>query len=304
MKVGVLKKRTKANIMCNQMNARRPVKKSIEHAVLIASRRRCCLCVFLDHRDEVRKGQVAHLNHNPLDSSLDNLVFLCLEHHDEYDAKPSQSKGFSIVEVRHYRDRLYDKYREKKALVDSALSRDAELTPLAEISQYEILRRRFPKELKFTLDPWRYPLWQVANEPEYFAYKVNGGADGVCLIERIDLPDDRIVIACIETAGTPGTSITNCVEDLCFQVCERFNLPAEKLVWLEHYDDNEYSDWSLVTFEKKPPNSLFEHPKWIDVTPQIWQSLMLRPKRKLRIQYSKIESKLKKCFEWPTEALL
>ena len=111
------------------------------------------------------------------------------------------------------------------------------------------------------------------------------------------------MIACIETAGNPGTSITNCVEDICFQVCERFDVPADRLVWLEHYDDNEYSDWSLVTFERKPPLSPFQNPRWVDVTPETWRSLMLRPKRKLKSWHGSYESKLTKLFDWPTEAI-
>ena len=76
---------------------------------------------------------------------------------------------------------------------------------------------------------WRYPLWQVANEPDLFAYKARN-ADGVCVIERIDLPDGKIVVACIQIAGNPGRSITNCVEDVCFQVCNRFEIPPNRLV--------------------------------------------------------------------------
>jgi hypothetical protein len=196
-----------------------------------------------------------------------------LEHHDEYDSRPSQSKGFSSQEIRHYRDELYKKNRSLVnaivpastiPIIDPESIPNTELAPLSEISQYDIVRRRFAEEVEFTLKPWKYGLWQVANKPDFFAYKAF--VDGVCLIERIDLPDGRIVIACIETAGNPGTSITNCVEDICFQVCERFDVPADRLVWLEHYDDNEYSDWSLVTFERKPPLSPFQNPRWVDVT--------------------------------------
>ncbi len=74
------------------------------------SHRRCCLCVFLEERDETRPGQIAHLNREPSDSRFDNLVFLCLEHHNEYDGRPSQSKAFLPEEVREYRDKLYGRY--------------------------------------------------------------------------------------------------------------------------------------------------------------------------------------------------
>jgi len=147
------------------MAARLGISKSVEKDVLTASRRRCCLCVFLSNLDEIRQGQIAHLNRDRADRRFENLVFLCLEHHDEYDTRRSQSKGFSILEVREYRDRLYA--RNAPPLKEDSI----ELTPLPEISQYERIRKRFDRDLGFTAVPWRYPLWQVANEPELFAYK-------------------------------------------------------------------------------------------------------------------------------------
>src|SRR6266481_1179568 len=75
---------------------------------------------------------------------------------------------------------------------------------------------------------------------------------------------------CIEIAGNPGNSITNCVEELCFQVCERFDIPAEQLVWLEHYDYDERVEWSMVTFGRKPPEDPFEEPRWITMTVEMW----------------------------------
>jgi len=82
---------------------------------LTASRRRCCLCVFLFNREEVRKGQIAHLNGDASDNDFGNLVWLCLDHHDEYDGRTSQSKGFTRSEVRTYRDQLYERFRSPVA---------------------------------------------------------------------------------------------------------------------------------------------------------------------------------------------
>lgn len=56
----------------------------------------------------MQKGQIAHLDQNNENADEDNLVFLCLDHHDEYDGKTSQSKGLKENEVRHYRDELYN----------------------------------------------------------------------------------------------------------------------------------------------------------------------------------------------------
>jgi len=279
--------------------------KSVEKDVLTASRRRCCLCVFLSDRHDQRRGQIAHLNRDPSDTRFENLVYLCLEHHDEYDSRPSQSKGFSPDEVREYRDRLYKKngiVTEEYVAIEE--SRAPAIVPLPNISEYESVRRRFANELEFTLKRWRYPLWQVANEPELFAYKGGNRADGVCLLERVDLPDGRIAVICIETAGNCGVSITNCVEELCFQVCERFEVPAERLVWREHYDYLQPAEWNLVTFGSMPPDTPFRDPTWEEMIPEMWQSLLLKPKRKLVSHYGRFESKVVKLFNWPTAAIL
>jgi hypothetical protein len=284
---------------------RKPPGRVIEKEVLTASRRRCCLCVFLNNQDEPRKGQIAHLNRNSSDSRFENLVFLCLEHHDDYDTRTSQSKAFLPDEVREYRDLLYARYREFKtpALEHAIKEANAEIVPLPDTSQYDVVRQRFPKQLDFTSKPWRFPLWQVANRPEFFAYKAPNGADGVCLIERIDLPDERIVVVCIATAGNPGISITNCVEELCFQVCERFEIPPECLVWLEHYDYFKPAEWMRVTFARRPPNGPFKDPQWTTMTPEMWRELSLRPKERLGIRHGEFESKVTKLFDWPIEGI-
>jgi len=260
--------------------------------------------MYLKDCTDVRKGQIAHLNRDRSDSQFENLVFLCLEHHDEYDSRPSQSKGFSSEEVRQYRDRLYKKYQALPINEDASHTEQVvDLSPLPEISEYETVRQRFPNELNFASRQWRYSLWQVANKPDFFAYKA-GNSDGVCLIERIDLPDGRIAIICIETAGNPGTSITNCVEDICFQVCERFEIPSHRLVWIEHYDYDEQAEWNMVTFRRMPPDRPFEDPQWLEMTPDLWRGLCLQPKRKLIQRHGQFESKITKLFHWPDEALI
>jgi hypothetical protein len=74
--------------------------------VLVASRRRCCLCFALSNDAGEKKGQVAHLDRDSSNSARDNLVFLCLDHHDQYDSRTSQAKGLTIDEVKQYRSQL------------------------------------------------------------------------------------------------------------------------------------------------------------------------------------------------------
>jgi hypothetical protein len=74
--------------------------------ILAACRRRCCICYALQEDDAEKKGQIAHLDHDPSNHNLENLAFLCLAHHDQYDSKTSQSKGLTIEEVERYRTEL------------------------------------------------------------------------------------------------------------------------------------------------------------------------------------------------------
>lgn len=75
--------------------------------VLVASRRRCCICFGIARDGDLKRGQIAHLDGNPGNNDSDNLAFLCLSHHDEYDGTTSQSKGLIISEVKAYREELY-----------------------------------------------------------------------------------------------------------------------------------------------------------------------------------------------------
>jgi len=89
--------------------ARIPLQNKTQDQVLVLSRRRCCICFGLDGDLQEKRGQIAHLDHDPANNDLDNLAWLCLQHHDQYDGKTSQSKGLRLSEVKHYRKELYDR---------------------------------------------------------------------------------------------------------------------------------------------------------------------------------------------------
>jgi hypothetical protein len=55
----------------------------------------------------IKKGQLAHLDQDRENNGFQNIAFLCLEHHDEYDGKTSQSKAITAEEVKRYREDLY-----------------------------------------------------------------------------------------------------------------------------------------------------------------------------------------------------
>lgn len=94
------------------MEERKKIPKEIETEVLIRSKRRCCLCFGINGDEQEKSGQIAHLDKNRNNNSIDNLAFLCFHHHDKYDSTTSQSKNYTISEVKSYKEQLY-KYYDK-----------------------------------------------------------------------------------------------------------------------------------------------------------------------------------------------
>ena len=93
--------------MAPKISKRKAISPEIQATVLTASGRRCCLCWGLKGDFQVKRGQIAHIDQNNANNQISNLAFLCLECHDEYDSRSSQSKGLLAPEVRLYRDNLY-----------------------------------------------------------------------------------------------------------------------------------------------------------------------------------------------------
>lgn len=88
-------------------NKRKSLPPDDEATVLEKCRRRCCVCFMLDHDASEKKGQLAHLDHNPANNAIDNFVWLCLSHHDTYDSRTSQAKNLTESEVRRYQAKLH-----------------------------------------------------------------------------------------------------------------------------------------------------------------------------------------------------
>lgn len=80
----------------------------IETKILRECRRRCCLCVALESNLSERDGQIAHIDRDNKNNKEENLAFLCLRHHDKYDTRRSQSKGFTQGELKSYKQDLLD----------------------------------------------------------------------------------------------------------------------------------------------------------------------------------------------------
>jgi hypothetical protein len=90
----------------------------IESVVLERSRRRCAFCWGLEFDLGVKDVQIAHIDGDPSNNAIDNLVALCLVHHNQYDTTPRQTKRLTPTEAKRYRDQLYDILRKKRRTVE------------------------------------------------------------------------------------------------------------------------------------------------------------------------------------------
>lgn len=108
--------------------------------VLQRCKRHCCLCFGLRNIKEVVQGQIVHLDRDPSNSDLDNLAYLCLECHKNYDTRSNRVLAYTPEEIRYYREQLYralghnhiewtielrcdaSRYKEVKKAVDEACS--------------------------------------------------------------------------------------------------------------------------------------------------------------------------------------
>lgn len=130
------------------MANRKKISPELVADITTASRRRCCICFALKRDDAEKKGQIAHLDQDSSNNSPDNLAFLCLDHHDQYDSRPSQAKGLTIEEVKRYRTELLAfvarnlpaSDTEIVNILTNALDRPAFRTPFRQESSLERFR--------------------------------------------------------------------------------------------------------------------------------------------------------------------
>lgn len=89
------------------MSKRATIPENIQTELFTRSGRRCAICYALQQDASVKAGQIAHVDKDPNNNKIENLCFLCQIHHDQYDSRPSQTKGLTEHEVRSYRENLY-----------------------------------------------------------------------------------------------------------------------------------------------------------------------------------------------------
>lgn len=95
---------------------RKKISPTDEATLLMACRRRCCLCAHYKSDYSRKKGQIAHIDKDRTNAAKSNLAFLCFDCHDEFDSKSSQSKNFTQKEVRLCKEKLESHYSGDKQL--------------------------------------------------------------------------------------------------------------------------------------------------------------------------------------------
>lgn len=69
-------------------------------------RRRCCMCYSLDRDNRQKNGRIVYLDSNTKNDSIDNLAYLCLDHHNAFESRMSQSKNYTSGELFSYKTEL------------------------------------------------------------------------------------------------------------------------------------------------------------------------------------------------------
>lgn len=96
--------------------ARKVVPKGIQAQILLKSKRRCAFCFGLNNDIQIKDGQIAHIDRNNQNNNEENLAYLCLYHHNEYDSIKSQSKNLTEYELLEYKTKL-ERYMENSFII-------------------------------------------------------------------------------------------------------------------------------------------------------------------------------------------
>ena len=135
-----------------------------------------------------------------------------------------------------------------------------------------------------------------------FEYRGFHGCRCVCSLEILPATDGRRVVIATELEDNSGTSVTNVAEHLASEVCDRFGIDPDKLVWIETYGyaapgaGERRRTFDRVTFKRREPDGVirwgpsvlkskpdgwpgyFQDPDWHAMTDEDWRSLGLAPR--------------------------
>jgi hypothetical protein len=240
--------------MATAGNKRKSVPNVDQTALFGQSRRRCCVCFGINNDFAEKHGQIAHLDGDPSNSAQDNLAWLCLEHHDRFDSKTSQSKGLTMAEVKMYRSDLYEAIeRQRTAALPQISGAGHDIA--------SIWSENAPDLVKETLGN--------KTADKMIQYRGFGPFIGLCRLRVYKGRGGKPVVIVTQFNDNPGTSIANVAESLATQVYDHeLGRPRTGMVWIQHFvamagaPDTETYD--LVTFSDGPNG--FVDPVWRRLT--------------------------------------
>jgi hypothetical protein len=175
---------------------RKAIPQETQTKVLIACRRRCCVCFGLNTDDSEKRGQIAHSDRNPENTEIDNLAWLCLLHHDLYDSRTSQSKGLTRHEVARFRSDLVSHL--ERSYASSALRQIGAEPPSHAAATHSAQREEGERAAgEPELDAWGYPTFlQVSALPWDIRLFVEGPSPGAVSLALDKIaPLDRKAVA-------------------------------------------------------------------------------------------------------------
>lgn len=128
-----------------------------------------------------------------------------------------------------------------------------------------------------------------------FEYRGFQGCESFCGLEILYLADGRVAVIATKLKDNSGTSVTNVAEHLASEVCDRFDIDPDKLVWIETYGypapGERQRTFDLVTFTRRESDGVikwassvrrtkpdgwpghFENPTWRPMKDEDWQVL-------------------------------
>lgn len=116
----------------------------------------------------------------------------------------------------------------------------------------------------------------------YFSFTGYNGTRSRCRLRVFDQPDRPTVAIATELATNPGTSIVHACESLAMEVCRRFGIEPDTLVWIEPLPARPsaglgewFSRVSFVRNGRQRPGSLGQ-PRWRPVSREFVERLLGR----------------------------
>lgn len=195
------------------MADRKSIPTSTQTDLFIQSARRCCICFGLNHDYNVKQGQIAHLDHNPSNNDIDNLAFLCLDHHDNYDSKTKQSKNFTIHEVKSHRQTLYSAVSDFKTQAYSNISKNIQTQTQNVINETDVKSEL--RNLLYKINP--IILERVDEGHKHIDTMISSSKLGV-LLELTSEPNFNHYLQILPTGnlilGGTGNQIGNAINDI------------------------------------------------------------------------------------------